>query len=61
MLYERLSKKYEHTFATMTLEFLTKYKERIGIAEEDVKKIEEILNAQREENKEEPDNAEDKK
>lgn len=61
MLYERLSKKYEHTFATMTLEFLTKYKERIGIAEEDVKKIEEILNAQKEENKEEPDNAEDKK
>ena len=64
MLYEKLSKKYEHTFATMTLEFLTKYKERIGIAEEDVKKIEEILNAQKEENKEEPqqtDNVEDDK
>ena len=55
ILYEKLTRKYEHLFATLTLEFLTKYKEKIGIAEEDAKKIEEILNAQKEANKEETD------
>ena len=35
---------YESTFATMTLEFIAKYKEKIGIAEEDIKKIEDLLN-----------------
>ncbi len=53
MIFFRLARKYEETFATLTLEFLTKYKEKIGLAEEEAKKIEEILNAQKEANKEE--------
>ena len=53
MIFMRLARKYEETFATLTLEFLTKYKEKIGLEEEEAKKLEEILNAQKEANKEE--------
>ena len=52
LLYFSLAEKYEETFATLTLEFLTKYKEKIGIAEEDAKKIEELLNMSKEQSKE---------
>jgi len=52
LLYFVLANTYEDTFATLTLEFLTKYKERIGIAEEDAKKIEEFLKMQKLENSE---------
>ena len=45
MMFVVLLPVYESTFATFALEFITKYKEKIGIPEEDVKKIEEILNA----------------
>lgn len=56
---------YESTFATMTLEFISKYKDKIGIAEEDIKKIEDLLNATRptdkeESKKEDNDNLEEK-
>lgn len=57
---------YESTFATMTLEFLSKYKDKIGIAEDDVKKIQELLNSmnqpatKEEDKKEDESNLEDK-
>ena len=57
---------YESTFATLTLEFISKYRDKIGIEEEDVKKIEELLNSmnktneKKEENKEDETNLEDK-
>ena len=64
MIFFTLGRKYEETFATLTLEFLTKYKEKIGLAEEEAKKIEEILTAQKEANKdqveEEKKDSEDK-
>ena len=59
MLYISLAKRYEETFATLALEFLSKYKEKIGIAEEEAKKIEELLNAQKQSNKEEEKTEED--
>ena len=51
LLYFTLAEKYEETFATLTLEFLTKYKEKIGIAEEDAKKIEELLKMSQDQSK----------
>ena len=44
MLYLSLRHKYEETFVNMTLEFLTKFKDKLGIEEEEAKKIEAILN-----------------
>ena len=52
MLYLALRHKYEETFVNMTLEFLTKYKDKIGIAEEEAKKLEEILQEQKKANEE---------
>lgn len=51
LLYFSLAEKYEETFATLTLEFLTKYKEKIGIAEEDAKKLEEFLKMSQDQSK----------
>ena len=60
LVYYTLTAKYEETFATLTLEFLTKYKEKIGIAEEDAKKIEELLKMNQEQsNKIEEEKKED--
>ena len=53
MLYLSLRRKYEETFVNMTLEFLTKYKERLGIEEEEAKKIEAILNETKKANEKE--------
>lgn len=44
MLYLSLRHKYEETFVNMTLEFLTKFKDKLGLEEEEAKKIEAILN-----------------
>ena len=44
MLYLSLRHKYEETFVNMTLEFLTKFKDKLGIEEEEARKIEAILN-----------------
>jgi hypothetical protein len=55
MLFVILLPKYESTFATMALEFLTKYKEKIGLEEEEVKKIEDLLNATKIQNEQKDD------
>ena len=44
MLYLALRRKYEETFVNMTLEFLTKFKDKLGLEEEEAKKIEALLN-----------------
>ena len=44
MLYLSLRHKYEDTFVNMTLEFLTKFKDKLGLDEEEAKKIESLLN-----------------
>ncbi len=44
MLYLSLRRKYEETFVNMTLEFLTKFKDKLGLEEEEAKKIEALLN-----------------
>lgn len=44
MLYLALRHKYEETFVNMTLEFLTKFKDKLGLEEEEAKKIENLLN-----------------
>ena len=49
LMFERLLETYESTFVRVTLEFLTKYKEKLGMQEEDAKKIEELLNMQKKE------------
>ena len=38
---------YEETFVTMTLEFLTRYKDKIGIEEAEAQKIQEMLESQK--------------
>lgn len=43
------AKQYEDTFVSITLEFLTKFKDKIGIEEEEAKKIQEMLEAQKKE------------
>lgn len=48
-LFFNFAKQYEDTFVTMTLEFLTKFKDKIGIEEEEAKKIQDILEAQKKE------------
>lgn len=60
VIFFNLSKQYEDTFVTMTLDFLTKFKDKIGIEEEEAKKLQEILEAQKKE-MEEPKKDEDKK
>ena len=45
MIYVTLMDTYEDTFGRLTLEFINKYRDKIGIPDEDAKKIEEILNA----------------
>ena len=59
MLFAVLLPAYETTFATMALEFLTKYKEKIGLEEEEVKKIEDLLNASKPKDDEEDKDKED--
>ena len=44
MLYLVLRHKYEETFVNMTLEFLTKFKDKLGLEEEEANKIEALLN-----------------
>lgn len=53
MLYLALRHKYEDTFVNMTLEFLTKYKEKLGLEEEETRKIEALLNNAKKANDEE--------
>ena len=63
IIFVNLLAKYEETFVTMTLEFLTKFKDKIGIQEEEAKKIQEMLESQKkamEESKKE-DNKKDEK
>ena len=59
MIYIYLMDIYEDTFGRLTLEFINKYKDKIGIAEEDAKKIEELLNAAKK-GTEDPQKEEDK-
>lgn len=49
VMYLAYAQEYEETAIKMTLEFLTKYKEKIGIADEDAKKIEDMLNNSKQE------------
>ena len=51
MLFFILMPVYEVTFATLTMELVNKYKDKIGIKDEDLKKIEELLNIPKEDNK----------
>ena len=46
-IYLKLAEKYESTFVKLTLEFLDKYKEKIGIEEEQAKQIQEFLESTR--------------
>ena len=59
MIYIYLMDIYEDTFGRLTLEFINKYKDKIGIADEDAKKIEELLNAAKN-GTEDPQKEEDK-
>lgn len=43
LMYVALMKDYEQTFVNLTLEFLTKYKDKIGLEEEDANKIKDFL------------------
>lgn len=54
---------YEETFVKMTLEFLNQYKDKLGMKEEDAKKIEDMLNEQKKmlDEKKDKDKKEDKK
>ena len=47
IIFVNLLQKYEQTFVTMTLEFLTKFKDKIGIQEEEAQKIQEMLEHQK--------------
>ena len=58
LIFIHLMSTYEDTFARLTLEMLTKYKDKIGIADEDARKIEEILNANKGEKIDPPDDEE---
>ena len=58
MLYLSLRHKYEETFVNMTLEFLTKFKDKLGIEEEEAKKIEAILNETKKANEKDKPNIE---
>ena len=49
VIFFNFAKQYEDTFVSMTLEFLTKFKDKIGIQEDEAKKIEEMLEAQKKE------------
>ena len=64
MLYLALRSKYEETFVNMTLEFLTKFKDKIGLEEEEAKKIEAMLHEEKkiveEDKKKEENNDEEK-
>ena len=52
MLFFILLPVYEITFATLTMDFINKYKDKIGLQEEELKKLEKLLNVPKEENKE---------
>ena len=64
MLYLALRHKYEETFVNMTLEFLTKFKDKLGLEEEEAKKIEAMLHETKrlteEDKKKEEEEPEDK-
>lgn len=61
-IYLDLSRKYEQTFVNMTLEFLNRFKDKIGIEESDAAKIKEFLDLHQKENGEQnkEDNNEEK-
>ena len=52
MLFFILMPVYELTFATLTMDFINKYKDKIGIEEEELKKLEKLLNVPKDETKE---------
>ena len=58
MIYIALMDIYEETFGRLTLEFISKYKDKIGIPDEEAKKIEEILNTTKKGNEEPPQDEE---
>lgn len=58
-IYAPLAKTYEKKFVEMTLEILTRYKEKMGISEEDAKKIEAMVKG--EASKEEKEKEKEKK
>lgn len=64
MLYLALRHKYEETFVNMTLEFLTKFKDKLGLEEEEAQKIEAMLHETKrlteEDKKKEEEEPEDK-
>ena len=64
MLFFILLPAYEVTFTTLTLDLLNKYKDKIGLEEEELKKLEKLLNVPKdqikEETKEEKKDLEDK-
>ena len=60
VIFFNFAKQYEETFVTMTLDFLTKFKDKIGIEEDEAKKIQEILEQAKKES-EKPIKDEDKK
>ena len=53
MLFFILMPVYEITFATLTMELVNKYKDKIGIKDEDLKKIEQLLNIPKKDDKKE--------
>lgn len=46
IIYDGLRPEYENVYVTTTLEFLAKYREKLGINEEEAKKLEEIVKSQ---------------
>ena len=59
ILFLNLMKIYEEAFVTMTLEFLSKYKDKIGIEEDEAKQILEMFENQKKAIEEEKKNEED--
>ncbi len=58
LVFIHLMNDYEETFARLTLEMISKYKDKIGIAEEDAKKIEELLSTDKLDKIDPPDDEE---
>ena len=58
-IYLKLADKYEQAFVTMTLEFLNKYKEKIGIEEEQANQIQKFLESQRDQTEEDKEDNDD--
>ena len=63
MIFVHFLDTYEETFVTMTLEFLTKFKDKIGIEEAEAQKIQDMLESQKkamEESKEKDEKKDEK-